>query len=269
MELVKVQEETRDWVTFENEGDKLFGILHKPLHTLDDPPLVLVFHGFASHKVGTNRSYVKLAQSLAKEGIATLRFDFRGSGDSEGCFGDLTLSGLVSDALMALRFAESLEGIDSNRMGIMGSSFGGSIALLAGASYRSIKSLVVWAPVASGLHWLADYLAENPHVSQKEAAEALKTYRGVKVNSLFQQEFGKMDATIALEQLGHVPFLHLQGEADRTISLSHQKAFQKKRASAEAPSRFLTIPGAEHFLGLADDFPAIQQESVDWFKRHL
>ena len=72
--------EIRESVTFGNGGKKLFGVLHRPKLTISASsyPAVVVMHGFASHKIGTNRIYVKLAQSLANQGIAALRFDFRG-----------------------------------------------------------------------------------------------------------------------------------------------------------------------------------------------
>jgi uncharacterized protein len=71
--------ETREPLIIENEGQRLFGVLHKPVGW-DNPPIVVVLHGFASSKHGSHRCYVTLAEYLAKEGIATLRFDFRGAG---------------------------------------------------------------------------------------------------------------------------------------------------------------------------------------------
>ena len=77
--------EERQSVVLENEGQKIFGILHRPIH-VDSCPAVLICHGLAGHKTGQYRIYVILAEKLSEAGIASFRIDFRGSGDSEGKF---------------------------------------------------------------------------------------------------------------------------------------------------------------------------------------
>ena len=96
--------ETREAVVLTNHQDKLFGILNRPLNAANPCPAVLICHGFGGDKLGKNKLYLKLAQELSKAGIATLRIDFRGCGDSEGDFNEITLEGLISDALTAIDF---------------------------------------------------------------------------------------------------------------------------------------------------------------------
>ncbi len=101
--------ETRTSLEFENEGQKLFAILHRPLD-VKNPPIVVMFHGFGGHKAGDFRVYVKEAEMLAKCGIASFRFDFRGCGDSEGDWIDMTIGREVSDAMKALDVVDNLSG---------------------------------------------------------------------------------------------------------------------------------------------------------------
>lgn len=115
--------EERESIVLTNEGEKIFGVLHLP-KGIDKPPCVLVLHGLGGHKTGRFRVYVDLAESLVKAGIAVLRFDFRGSGDSEGSFAEMTLNGEISDALVVLKFLHKDSRIDNQRIGIFGRSMG-------------------------------------------------------------------------------------------------------------------------------------------------
>src|SRR5689334_8479689 len=120
--------EERKTVTLLSQDLKLFGILHLPLlKNSEKAPAVLFCHGFGGNKSGRYRLYVRLAEKLSQAGIAVLRFDFRGCGDSEGAFGDITIETQVQDALAAAEFLLTHPSVDPNRFGIFGSSLGGAI----------------------------------------------------------------------------------------------------------------------------------------------
>jgi len=63
-------------------GAAMIGILHKPLHYQKRAVLIVV--GGPQTRVGSHRQFILLARYLATKGIAVLRFDYRGMGDSEG-----------------------------------------------------------------------------------------------------------------------------------------------------------------------------------------
>ncbi len=262
--VVMEKNETRDWLILENEGQKIFSVLHLP--PVETPPIVIIFHGFASHKVGTARSYVHLAEALCKANIACLRFDFRGSGDSEGELSEMTLEGLISDALTVTDYVEHK---NFASIGYYGSSLGGALSILTAARHPIIRALVTWAPVASGELWLKDYLAHRPKEDSVFSVEELATYRGVHLNSSFREQFGKMSAYKTLEALEDIPFLHFQGEKDQVLSSVHQKMFQMQREGAHAPSRFVTCPDTGHWLGYSKMLPQVIEETVNWFKHYL
>ncbi len=102
-------QEKRECITLKNHDEKIFAIFHQPI-TLgnEKAPAILICHGFAGQKTGRYRLYVTLAEELAKSGVAVLRLDFRGCGDSEGDFVNTTLAGEVSDALKGLEFLKNL-----------------------------------------------------------------------------------------------------------------------------------------------------------------
>ena len=70
-------------VSFKSEGKQLVGMLHLP--DKKKAPCVIMCHGYQGNKFGNHkRVFVKTARYFAKNGIASLRFDFLGCGDSEG-----------------------------------------------------------------------------------------------------------------------------------------------------------------------------------------
>lgn len=69
-------------MTFQCHGDTLYGILSPVAATCKRGVLIVV--GGPQYRVGSNRQFTLLARALAKEGIAAMRFDYRGMGDSEG-----------------------------------------------------------------------------------------------------------------------------------------------------------------------------------------
>src|SRR5882672_7230784 len=69
-------------VLFHCEGDQLVGVLARPDQPRDVGVVVVV--GGPQYRVGSHRQFILLARTLASEGIACLRFDYRGMGDSEG-----------------------------------------------------------------------------------------------------------------------------------------------------------------------------------------
>lgn len=254
-------------VVFENGGQKIFGILHLPEEE-KRVPIVVILHGFASHKVGTNRSYVLMGEALAKEGFGVLRFDFRGAGDSEGLTNEITISGLVSDALKAFEFVTHDPRFDGERLSVFGSSLGGSIGILAASTFTKVKSLVVWAPVANGQLWYHDWLVQHPEKALLDPRTTPLSYRGVKVNPQFQAEFAHLDAAKSLRSLSNLPFLHMQSEEDPHVSLLHQKAFKEQREEAIAPTQFLSFKDKEHMLGRSPNFGRVIEESLHWFQTH-
>ena len=131
-------------VVFKNErGKKLLGIL-----TLSERkgkfPAVIMVHGFAKTK--SERKFVELARKLAKNGIASLRFDFSGCGDSEGKFEEMRISKQVEELNVAFQQLIKEKRIDKERIGIFAHSLGTVIACLFQTKYQKAKTLILAAP---------------------------------------------------------------------------------------------------------------------------
>jgi pimeloyl-ACP methyl ester carboxylesterase len=113
-------------------------------------PAVLMLHGFASARDEVGDMFKRLAAELGERGIASLRIDFRGWGESAGEMVDSTVSGMVEDATAAYDTLSATEGIDAERIGLLGFSLGGSVAVFSvGQHPDDYQSLAIWSAPGS------------------------------------------------------------------------------------------------------------------------
>lgn len=261
-------EELREAITLENNGEKIFGILHRPLHS-KKVPAVVICPGFAGNKCGKFRMFVTLGKALAKQGIAVLRFDYRGSGDSEGEFRDITLEGKTSDTEKCLEFLTNDPQIDTSRLGLLGRSLGGAIAVLTARRMPIIKSLVLWAPVFKSDPWreLWESFKSNQQLDQAKQ-EILRNLPANIPNLEFLNQFFKLDLEKVLGGLKHIPLLHLHGEQDRVVKIEHAKEYEKARIGLDN-TRFVQLPRSDHDFSDPHEQAMAIQETCEWYLKSL
>jgi pimeloyl-ACP methyl ester carboxylesterase len=125
-------------------------MLHIPEETAEKFPIVCIFHGFTGNKMEPHFIFVKLSRMLEARGIASVRFDFGGSGESDGYFIDMTISHELEEAVDILNYVRSLKFVDKDKIGVLGLSLGGAVAsMLAGICRDDVNSLCLWAPAGN------------------------------------------------------------------------------------------------------------------------
>lgn len=90
-------------------------------------PLVAMCHGFAGNK-DENIGYPYIAKELAQQGIASIRMDYIGSGDSKVDFVNFSIASAANDTVDCVNYAIKNAAIDKNRVGVFGYSNGGPIS---------------------------------------------------------------------------------------------------------------------------------------------
>lgn len=141
-------------VRIESGGRGLAGILNLPDNE-KNPPVVLMLHGFTGQKNefpiagGTTGLFAYTAARLADSGIASLRIDFNGSGESDGNWEDTTFSGQIKDAVLAFDHLQALPTVDVSKIGILGYSQGGLVGGHLAALRPEASAVVLWAPVTN------------------------------------------------------------------------------------------------------------------------
>ena len=110
-------------------------------------PAVVLLHGTGSSRDEAGNAYLTAARCFAEEyGLASLRFDFMGCGESTAAYRDYTFDSAVSDAAAAGEYLRRLPAVDPERIGVLGWSQGGTDALLSVSRRPGLfKSVVTWA----------------------------------------------------------------------------------------------------------------------------
>jgi len=141
-------------VTFQNEGMTLVCSLTIP-NTREKAPIVITLNGFGGDRddmviPGTDEPYFKrFSRILAENGIASLRVDFRGSGESDGEFQMTTFSTQISDTIAAIDYIENnlKQQVDTDSIGLTGFSQGGLVAAVTASKDKRVDFVVLWSPV--------------------------------------------------------------------------------------------------------------------------
>nr|WP_321453993.1 alpha/beta fold hydrolase [uncultured Carboxylicivirga sp.] len=124
---------------------KLKAILEIPEVENDKCPLVILMHGFMSSK--NDQLITAVANELKAKGMASIRFDFDGHGESDGEFVKMTVPLEVKDALAVFEYAKTLDFVSD--ISLLGHSQGGVVtSLVAGELNDAVKSVVLMAPAA-------------------------------------------------------------------------------------------------------------------------
>jgi pimeloyl-ACP methyl ester carboxylesterase len=142
-------------VNFQNEGMNIVGSLVIP-KAGKKCPIVIFFNGYAGDRkellvTGTDEYiWERLSRILAEQGLASLRIDFRGSGDSDGDFTMTTFSTQISDGMAAVEFVSRnlRRRVNHKKIGIIGFSQGGLVGACTTARDSRVDSLCLWSPVS-------------------------------------------------------------------------------------------------------------------------
>lgn len=260
--------EEREPVIIENKGQKIFGVLHRPLG-VNRAPAVLMCHGFAGNRIGKFRIYVLIAQQLAKAGIATLRIDFRGSGESEGDFSEMTLGGEVSDVIQGLQFLRSQTTLNTESIGLLGNSFGGAVAVLAAQQDREIKSLALLAPLFDSSLWRSKWELLKTLNEETSARELRRILDGNVPGKAFYEEFFRLNLEPALHDLQDTPLLHLHNARDERVGVDQTEHYRRCREHARAESKWVCLDQSDHDFSRLEDRITIISEVVKWFTKTL
>jgi hypothetical protein len=228
-------------VVFQSEGQKISGVLHLP--DGKNPLCVIASHGLLSSK--DSEKYIALGERFSQEGMAMLRFDFRGIGESEGRMEDDTVSRRVIDLGTAIAFVRSHPAL-GKKIGFIGSSLGGYVSLIRASMDQQIKGVVTWA---TPFH-----------------LDDLKSNKGTEGHPLPEQAFfedlPKHRLLPLLPRVTNCMVIH--GEKDELVPVDQAwEIFH----NLGAPKEIHMIEGADHRLTQPAHRQRAIQLTVDWFKK--
>jgi alpha-beta hydrolase superfamily lysophospholipase len=221
---------------------KLALVLHLPSRT--PSPCVVACHGLAASK--DSEKYLLLGREFPKAGLALCRFDFRGSGESDGAYAGSTVAGRIADLEAVLDFLATHTALN-RRFGLLGSSMGGFVAVYVAARRRPAMPVVTWNAPAT----LRGLL--------RSTAGDLAGLGRAFFDELASGALADTPAGVALS-------LTIQAERDPVVPPSHGQILFDR---ATDPKELHVLKGADHRLSdMAHRMEAVSL-SLDWLRRHL
>lgn len=234
---------------FSVDGQRLYGMLHTPDAQAPAAgwPSVVMLHGFTGNRTESHRNFVLFARYLAGRGVAALRFDFRGSGDSQGDFSEMTALREVEDAVAAAAYLRRQPGLDPERVMLLGFSMGGMVAALAAGTVRPHR-LALWAPALPEL-WL-------PMLRGGFLPPVVSDYGGWPLGRAFLQEVVRLRPLEAAAAWGGEARV-FHGDADQTCPPEWGV-----RYAAALRCEAVGLPGAGHTFDSLEAVETLHRETA-------
>ena len=243
-------------IEFQNSQNlKIVGLLDLPDTNLPYP-MVVRFHGFG----GTKESSEEFPQMLNPLGIATLRIDFQGSGESEGKYEEKTITGFLDDAQSAIDYVYSLPNVDKNKIGVAGHSMGAVVAILQAARNSRIRTVVASSPAVKERKTIANLYDEADfNAAQKRGyVELRKDGSRKRLNYGFFEDADQYDLTKEALKIPY-KFLVIGAVKDSIVPFEEIKEFSDKVQNVQ----LLTLQDSDH--NLEEEWPVVEKAIKDWF----
>lgn len=245
-------------ITFENDaGHKLAALLDLPA---DDRPVAfaLFAHCFTCSK--DYKGVVRVSKALAVQGIAVLRFDFTGLGESEGDFTDTTFSSNIADLVAAAEFMG--RELAAPKI-LIGHSLGGAAVLHAAVRIPSAVAVATLAAPSSTAHLVGVIRSSSAEIEDAGEAEVEIGGRAFKIRKEFLDDLSVVNMHKAVSELGK-PLLVCHSSVDRTVGIDNASEIF---IAARHPKSFLSLDPADHLLSESRDALYAGTMIATWARR--
>jgi putative redox protein len=240
------------------QGDRLAARLEQPS---EDPVAYALF----AHCFTCSKDYVassRISRALAEHGIAVLRFDFTGLGNSEGDFANTNFSSNVEDLKLAAEFLR--EHYELPRI-LIGHSLGGSAVLAVARMIPEVKLVVTIAAPADPAH-MKSYLTEAiPFIERDGQVEIELAQRSFMIQKQFLDDISSYNLNEATRNL-NAALLVFHSPNDAVVDIEQaREIFQ----AARHPKSFISLDQADHLLSHRPDAIYVAHMLSAWVDRFL
>lgn len=247
---------------YNKKNQKIIGLLSFPKEK--NPSIIIIIHGFK----GTKEYYPFVNNSikfLTDAGIAVLRIDCRGSGESDLEFKDMTIKSESEDVLTAIDYVKTLD-VDSKRIGLIGISLGATAILKVVAQKSEVKTLVFWGPawIFNGEKYF-DTLQNRKTIKEEGVFYVKQKFTGKNLiagKELFE-EFIVFDIRPSMK-IVKKPVLILRGSKDEVVGIE-----KDKEAIRLLNAEYKIIEKGDHNFTDKNSEKELIKLTVDWFDRIL
>ena len=239
-------------------GEVLSGILSLPVSA---PRAFAVFaHCFTCTK--NLKAATNISRSLTEAGIAVLRFDFTGLGESEGAFADTNFSSNIGDLVAAARFLE--DEYEAPRI-LLGHSLGGTAVLQAAKDVPSAVAVATIGSPAEPAH--VAHLLEGSR-AELESSGIAEVQLGGRPFTIKKQFLDDIEAHSLADAVGSLrkALLVMHAPLDNTVEIENASALF---TAAKHPKSFVSLDNADHLLSRNEDSVYAGHVLASWASRYL
>jgi hypothetical protein len=284
-------------ITFWSDGSRLQGTVFKPkdLALEEKLPGILLIHGWGGHRGNLNKNY---APYFAQLGFVVMTFDLRSWGESDGFFlseaalptvnstASVNVPGqhmrsivnpfkMIDDARAALSWFVAEPNLQSNNIGVWGTSFGGSLAVVTAANDNRVKALVTqMAPVNNRATFGQIPEAMVLAWETQRARGEITPYPGPESASPGLRGYPDMIAMKQYDPAAYWPSL----SAPTLIIDAEDEEFFDRRVNGLAlyqslkgrvTTDYKAIDGTHYDLYRGEEYEQSLKAAQDWFVEHL
>jgi len=246
---------------FENlDGETLAGSLELPDHGNEVVSYALFAHCFTCGKDIAAAS--RISRALAARGIAVLRFDFTGLGNSDGDFSNTNFSSNVDDLVQAARALQTQFRAPEI---LIGHSLGGAAVLSAATRLESIKAVVTIAAPATAKHLLQLFKQDAAQIVEQGQSVVSLGGREFSIRKQFLDDIEQYHSTAEIKNLD-AALLVFHSPLDSIVSIDEAAEIYQ---SANHPKSFISLDKADHLLSQAVDSEYVASMISVWVGRYL
>ncbi len=246
-------------ISFNNsDGETLSGILDLP--TGKPAAFALFAHCFTCSK--NLKAAGHIARAMTNAGIAVLRFDFTGLGQSEGAFEDTTFSSNVSDLLAAVDWLETNHRAPEI---LFGHSLGGTAVLQAAPQVPSAVAVATIGSPADPQHVTHLFRESEEALRQDGVAEVVLGGRPFRMRQAFVDDLAEHDLPASISGLRKA-LLVMHAPLDDIVEIDNASALF---SAAKHPKSFVSLDKADHLLSREDDSRYAGEVLAAWATRYL
>jgi uncharacterized OsmC-like protein/fermentation-respiration switch protein FrsA (DUF1100 family) len=246
---------------FENDnGQRLAGLLETPPVGVQTRRYALFAHCFTCGKDIAAAS--RISRALAARGIAVLRFDFTGLGNSDGDFANTNFTSNIQDLIAA---AARLERDYAAPTLLIGHSLGGAAVVAAAPQLPSVQAVVTIAAPSTPTH-VGHLLREaNDDLLNAGEAEVQIGFRRFRIRRQLLDDLARWGGADHVRQLSRA-LLIFHSPIDDIVPISEAA---KLYGAALHPKSFISLHGADHMLSNPADAEYVAETLVAWAGRYL
>ncbi|WP_126452206.1 alpha/beta hydrolase family protein [Sulfuriflexus mobilis] len=208
------------------------------------------------------KSFHVICEELARQGIAVLRFDFTGIGDSEGRFSQTNFATDVDDIVAV---AEYMAANYAPVKLLIGHSMGGTAMLHAAARIPSCTAAVTLAAPADPGHVARHFIGKRPEVSKTGKAMITVGGNHFEIGEKFFQDLAYAEDGSTLSAF-QKPLLICQSRDDELIDFTHAERIYRH---AGKPTSIFSLEHADHLLKVREDASYLAHIITAWSARYL